>query len=614
MEILSNFHLLRPWWLILFPFWLLLALLLWRQKRENDGWSSLCDPALLTYLVGESTRKKRSRLALAGLMMAGVSAVVALAGPAWKQLPQPVYQTQSAMIIILDLSQSMLAEDMRPNRLIRARQKLQDILNLRQEGQTGLIVFAGSAFDVVPLTTDNKAIIAMLGALHPSMMPTQGSRASAALKRAADMFKRGVIHHGSVVLLSDGVDADAVAVAENLVQAGHQLSVLGVGTETGAPIPLQGGGFLKDGSGNIVIPRLQTAALQTLANAGNGIYQPIRVDDADVKSLPGLYSVQGEKVKMEDFHSDQWQEEGPWLVLLLLPLLLPVFRRGVLLLVFLLPVFSPDLSYAFEWKDVWQTPDQQGEMLFKQEQSEQAAAKFENPEWKAAALYRTEKFKESAKTLKAIKSADAHYNRGNALAKSGDMKAAIEAYEQALKIDKRHEDAKFNRDLIKKIMQKQQSDQHQSKDQKESNKSDKSDKSEQQSGGKQQDKQGDKSENSERPGQQSDEQQQQNDEKQSQSGQEKKAEADAKKEKERQQQAMQSAEHTEQSKAEPEKKDVKAAAEEKEINKEDAEEMQSQQQWLRRIPDDPGGLLRRKFRYQYRQRGQQQASKEGQAW
>ena len=334
MEFLSTFHFLRPWWLMLFPLWLMLSLLLWRLRRGSDGWSALCDPALLGYLVGESTQKSRSRLALAGLMIAGVAAVIALAGPAWKQLPQPVFRANSALVIVLDLSQSMLAEDMRPSRLIRARQKLQDILNARREGQTGLIVFAGSAFDVVPLTTDNKAIMTMLQVLEPSMMPIQGSRASTALNRAMEMFKRGAIQKGSVVLLTDGVDADAVVASRKLVQAGHQLSVLGVGTEAGAPIPSQtgDGGFLKDSSGNIVIPQLKTSELRALADIGNGIYQPIRVDDLDVKSLPGLIPAQTEKTTKEDLQTDQWREEGPWLVLLLLlPLLLLVFRRGVLI-------------------------------------------------------------------------------------------------------------------------------------------------------------------------------------------------------------------------------------------------------------------------------------------
>jgi len=637
MEFLSALHFLRPWWLVLLPCWLLLSLALWRRQRSSDGWSALCDPALLGYLVGAVTRQQRSRPALAALIIAGVAAVVALAGPAWKQLPQPVFRVHSALIIVLDLSQSMLAEDMRPNRLMRARQKLQDILGVRNEGQTGLIVFAGSAFDVVPLTTDNRAILAMLEALEPSMMPVQGSSASSALERAIAMFRRGAIRHGSVVMLADGVDADAASVAGELVQAGHRLSVLGIGTDAGAPIPSAGGGggFLKDSSGNIVIPRLDTPALRALAEAGHGVYQSVRVDDLDVKSLPGLIPAQGERAKQEDMQTDRWQEEGPWLVLLIiLPLLSLAFRRGVLLAVFLLPVLFPDLSHAIEWQDLWQRPDQQGQALLQQEQSEQAAEIFSNPEWKAAALYRAEKYRESAEALDDIASADAWYNRGNALAKSGDLKAAARAYEQALNMDKTHEDAAFNLDLVKKAMQKQQSEQ-QSDDQ---DKSGKNDKSEQQSGEK---KQGDQSsqhsEQSEQPSSSQDEQDQsenrpgQNNDSQSQSPDTSQQQPDkqqqgeneqnrpgqddqARDEAEQQQQPAQSAEHEEQHKAGPEEEKAATGTQGEEMDARDKEEMKARQHWLRRIPDDPGGLLRRKFRYQYSQRGQQPENREGQAW
>ncbi|MFQ5345838.1 MAG: tetratricopeptide repeat protein, partial [Mariprofundus sp.] len=148
------------------------------------------------------------------------------------------------------------------------------------------------------------------------------------------------------------------------------------------------------------------------------------------------------------------------------------------------------------WKDMWQRPDQQGQALLQEDKSEAAAAKFEDPEWKSSALYRAEKYKESAQALDGIESTDAWYNRGNALAKSGDLKAAVEAYEQALKTDKTHEDAAFNLELVKKAMQQQQSGQQQSDDQKKSDKSgksDKNDKPEQQSSKKKQGDQGDES-------------------------------------------------------------------------------------------------------------------------
>jgi len=278
-----------------------------------------------------------------------------------------------------------------------------------------------------------------------------------------------------------------------------------------------------------------------------------------------------------------------------------------LLAVFILAVLSPDQSHAIEWKDLWQTPDQQAQALLQDEKFEAAAAKFEDPEWRAIALYRAKKYKQSAEALEGIESADAWYDRGNALAKSGDLKAAANAYEQALKIDKMHEDAKFNLNLVKKAMQQQQSERKQSGDQ---NRSDKSDKSKQQSDEKKQGDQGDKSgQNSEQSEPQSSENRK--DQSRKQSGQNEKEDNQPSESQQSEQQAMHSSENKEQEKAEEE---MKASVEKRQADRRQAEEEKAQQQWLRRIPDDPGGLLRRKFRYQYRERGRQSANREEQVW
>jgi len=644
VETLAAFHFLRPWWLLALPLWLWLALYVWRKGQSGDGWAAVCDPDLLSYLVGESGgSQNRSKMALAALMLAGSLALMALAGPAWQQLPQPVYRAQSALVIGLDLSRSMLAEDMKPNRLQRAKQKLQDILSVRKEGQTALVVFAGAAFDVVPLTSDNHAILAMLDSLTPDMMPAQGSRASTALKHAGAIFKRSAIKRGTVLLLTDGVDADALDIAAKLVNAGHRVSVIGIGTEAGAPIPAAGeaGGFVKDSDGNIVIPRLQVPVLRDLADAGHGIYQPIRFDNTDINVIPGLKSSMTDQIsKQEKLQTDLWREEGPWLLLLVLPLLALAFRRGVLLAVLLLPiVLTPGHANAMAWKDLWQTPDQQGQALMGAKKPEAAAGVFKNPDWKGASLYRAKKYKQAAQALDGVKRADGFYNRGNALAKAGDLKGALEAYDQALKLDKSHQDAVFNRDLVKKAMQQsqqQKSDKQKKSDQKNSdkqnNKKDQSENKQGQKGGKgqDQDKSGSeqsKSHNSDqnKPGQkqgkdsgqgkqrgqdkqssdakQPDQQKEKQDKSEQQSAGQKE---DQKKKDEQQAQARQ------QSGGEQQEKNKAARAADKQADPKDKEASAAMQQWLRRIPDDPGGLLRRKFQYQYQQ--QNQSNVAGDTW
>jgi len=643
MDALTAFHFLRPWWLLAIPLWLWLSLYIWRKGGNGDGWAAVCDPALLSYLTGDAVaEKQRSKLALTVLMLAGSLTLLALAGPAWQQLPQPVYRTQSALVIGLDLSRSMLAEDVKPSRLQRAKQKLQDILAIRKEGQTALVVFAGAAFDVVPLTTDNRAILAMLDSLMPDMMPAQGSRASTALEHADAIFKRSAIKRGTVVLLTDGVDADALDVAAKLVQAGHRVSVIGVGTDAGAPIPAAGeaGGFVKDHGGNIVIPRLDAPMLRDLADAGHGIYQAIRFDDADIDAIPGLKpSVTDQISKQQKLQTDLWREEGPWLLLLVLPLLALAFRRGVLLAVLLLPVLmTPDHADAMAWKDLWQTPDQQGQALMRAKKPEAAAGLFNNPDWKGASLYRAKKYKQAAQALDGVNSADGWYNRGNALAKAGDLKGALAAYDQALKLgeaekangtdktDRTNEDARFNRDLVKKAMQQSQqkksqqkkSQQKKSDQQKQSDKQNKKNQKKNKQGeqggkNKDQDKSGSqqgKAKNSDqdmsgqKQGKQDkqhsgDKQSAQQNEKQKQSEQQA-----AKQKKEQKKKNEQQAQAQQQSSGKQQDKNKAAKVADKNSDPKDKEKSAAMQQWLRRIPDDPGGLLRRKFQYQYQQQGQ----------
>jgi len=638
MDFLAAFHFLRPWCLLILPLWVWLSLQLWQQLRSGDGWSAICDPALLSYLVGTVEKQQRSRLALSALMLAGCMAVLALAGPVWQQLPQPVFRAQSALVIGLDLSRSMLAADMKPNRLQRAKQKLQDILSLRKEGQTALVVFAGTAFDVVPMTSDNRAILAMLDALEPSMMPAQGSRASTALKHASAIFKRNAIVHGSVLLLTDGVDAEATQVADRLVRAGHRVSVIGVGTEAGAPIPDSGeqGGFVKDQHQNIVIPRLLPASLRQLAEAGHGVYQHIHFDDTDIHHIPGLKpSATAMVTKQEKLQTDLWREAGPWLLLLVLPLLSLVFRRGVLLSLLLLPLLAqPDAAQAMAWKDLWQTPDQQAQQLMQQGKTEAAADLFHNPDWKGAALYKAKKYQPAADALNGANSADGWYNRGNALAKAGDLKGALEAYDHALKLDKAHQDAQFNRDLVKQAMQQQskKSDKHSSdkkqSDEKKSNKkksdqkksgqkesekkeSDQQQGEQQKSGQQSDDKQSSDKQSSDKKSsekQQSGQQGQQNQPADNKDQQADASKSDAKQTKQKAQDAKK-AEKARQAQAMKQQQDAggkqhrqqAASQADRNMDPKQKEASAAIQQWLRRIPDDPGGLLRRKFRYQYQQ-------------
>lgn len=208
MDIVAAFHLLRPWWLLL----LLPAIgLWWLQRREADTmtrWQAVMDPMLLRYLTvgGESRR----RIAPGDLLLIGwMLATLAIAGPTWRQLPSPFAQKARPAMVVLKVAPSMLGTDLQPTRLDRARQKLSDLLALREGAPTGLIAYAGSAHLVLPPTPDAPVIEVMAGALAPNMMPREGDRISVAVKLASQVLKEGG-QGGSIIVFADTISPSEI--------------------------------------------------------------------------------------------------------------------------------------------------------------------------------------------------------------------------------------------------------------------------------------------------------------------------------------------------------------------------------------------------------------------
>lgn len=540
----------------------------------------MVDAKLLPHLLGDKREEGVRTLWLILGIAAGL-AIFALAGPVWEKLPQPIFRQQSALVIALDLSRSMDAGDIRPSRLTRARLKIADILDLRDEGQTALVTYAADAFVVTPLTEDAETINALLPALTTEIMPTQGSNAASALGQSFELFDNAGVTRGDILLFSDGFSVGELAAMQALLQTnpGHRISVLGIGSEQGGPIPLTNGGFLKDEQGAIVVARLDQESLRKIAELGGGGFQLISADDSDISSLlDTMHASLFEQDAVEsDIQADVWRELGPWLVLLLLPLVAVLFRRGVILVLPLLLLPVPPEVQALGWDDLWKNPDQRGIEAFEQKDYETAGELFNQAEWKAASAFRAEDYEQALKSWEGVNSERAHYNRGNTLAKLNQYEEAIDAYDKVLEMNSKHEDAAYNKKLIEEMMNQQQQQQQQGTESDQQN----SDQNQQQ-----------QSEESSRQG---DDQQNQS-EQQSSSEQSEAQQSDQQKEGE-----QQSAEQNEAGESEQQQ----SAQMEELANMEQQMSEQAAEQWLRKIPDDPGGLLRRKFLYQYRQRGDQ---------
>jgi Ca-activated chloride channel family protein len=456
---MHEFHFLRPLWLLaLIP----LMLALWRLATHGDdadSWRQLVDPHLLPHvLVGQNNNVRRLPLALLGL--GWVITVLALAGPVWKQLPRPVYQATTHRVLGLDLSPSMNATDLPPSRLTHARFKVLDILKRAQEGHTALLAYGTEPYVVSPLTSDARTIEAQVPSLETELLPVEGPKNTAlALRKAGELLRRAGAPTGEIILITDGLAHPAVAqqAAASLRQAGYRVSVLAVGTSEGAPIPLPDGGFLKGRNGTLLLSKLNRGVLRALAAAGGGRYVEASLDDHDVQAVmesgsPGLEAA----LRQSDVKADTWREEGPWLLLVLLPLAAVAFRRGWLMALVWLPLLSPAPAEAFSWSSLWLRPDQQAAQAMEQKDYSEAAKRFEHPDWRAAAEYAAGDYEQALQTLSTAGDATVHYNRGNALAQLGRLKQAMAEYNRALAANPNDEDARYNRNLVHKLLQEKQ--------------------------------------------------------------------------------------------------------------------------------------------------------------
>ncbi len=585
----GEFLFLRPEWLLLIPVILLGTGALAFRRLGPGSWQNLVDPALAPYVLsGKRVSADRDfRWLLLGL--AGTLAALALAGPAWERIEQPVFRSDQALVVALDLSRSMDAQDLSPSRMERARLKILDLLERRDGGQTALVVYSSNAFTVTPLTSDTDTIASLVNSLSTDIMPSRGSYPIAAIEKGRDLLDQANVPVGEVLLITDGGTSPAAErYARSLRDTGYTLSVLGVGTKEGAPIPRSTGGFVTDPRGRIAVPELEEADLKRLAQAGGGRYAALSPDGRDLDYLlSGETSARSQSD--EKLATDQWREEGPWLVLLLLPLAALAFRKGWVLaiaVVFIVPMTPAEASL---WDDLWRTPDQQARKALEDGDAETAQKLFEDPEWAAVAGYLAGDYGASAAGFADEDTARNIYNLGNALTRLGELEAAVGAYEEVLEIDPDDQDAAYNRDLLKQILDQQRQQQEQEQQNQESN---------QESGGESQDQ---SQQDSERQGmdaqEQADSQSESGDPSERQEGEMTEEELEA-----LQRALEQAAQEAEENPDGPEQLSEEELAELRRMQ----EQEQAMEQWLRRIPNDPGGLLRRKFRYQYQRMGKDQ--------
>ena len=425
--IVHDFQFLRPLWLLG-----LLAIppLLWwlrRSRLRRNVWRDAVDAHLLPHLLqggAGATGGWRAMLPAAALSIAFALSVLALAGPSWRTVPQPLWQDRNPLVIAVDMSFAMQTADVQPSRLLQARAKIAHILRTRGGGQIALVAFADDAYTVSPLTGDADNIALFLDALSPDVMPRDGSRADRAIEESARLLARAGFGRGDILLITDRPGGSANSAAVEARDSGYRVSVLGLGTAAG--------GAYRAGDGEVLAARLDGPALRTLAASGGGTYAAFAPDDSDLVALGVLEADQIDAAEAQGKRGAAPLDEGFWLLPPLLLLALFAFRRGVLA-VALLALWLPwQPVVAADGDTLWQRDDQR--------RHAQLASGVE--------AYRSGDYAAAEEAWRDLPGAEAAYNRGNALAKQGRLDEAMAEYDRALQQQPGMRDAVENRQRV----------------------------------------------------------------------------------------------------------------------------------------------------------------------
>jgi Ca-activated chloride channel family protein len=448
-DLLLALHFIRPHYLFLLLPVLISYLLLRRaeQNRQADKPeflpAHLADALMLPAKAG--TRLWPLNLIHSLLLLA----LIALAGPTWERTNNPLSGDESALVIAIDVSATMARDDVQPSRLERAKHKIMDLLAARPGAYNGLIVYAGSAHRVIPLSDDAQILSNFIDAIDHYVVPNEGKNPAAVLALAQQMLAENVTGNvpgtGSLLFFTDAVPEEFLPVARDWVatQSKSQLLVWGVGNTED-----------------------EQQSLAQLADAVDSYYQPLTVDKSDVNALQWRIR---NALYVSDAATADWLEKAHWLLWPMAALLLLAFRPGSRLLVpmvllLLLPLaqvsevqaqessIAEDAASEWFWLDGLLTRDQQGLIYLRMDKPEEAATRFADPMWRGLAHYRAENFDAAAASFAQVDSPDARFNQANALAHGQHYIKALRIYDKVLAEEPGHQKAKHNRTIVQALV------------------------------------------------------------------------------------------------------------------------------------------------------------------
>ncbi|GMM88994.1 VWA domain-containing protein [Vibrio fortis] len=428
-QVFTQFHFIRPLWLLAFIPMFFLLWLRWREETK-PSWKDVLPEHLRNALtIGE--RGWRKQLPLKLLMVIVAIAILICAGPTWQREASPFGEDKASMLVVLDNSETMLLKDLPPSRLERSKQKIRDLLAARNGGNTGLVVYSGSAHVAMPVTQDSKVFEPFLAAITPEIMPVAGKIAEAALPLIDQQLNS---ESGSTVLLvTDGVNPATIKAYETFFNdKPYQLLILAAGNRD----------IVSDNP-------VDLSALNDLASATGGRVIEVTVDDTDIQALNRAVE---RNMQLNGESAMPWKDMGYGLLFPISLIMLLWFRKGWLVqwcVVGVLvtgsfysnPTMAEPVKLTAEkpvqieevtawdkasqwWWDLWLTPDQQGQRLLNQQEYLEAAKHFQDPMRKGVAYYYAREFKLAHSAFLQTKTDLGVYYSATALARQREYLAA----------------------------------------------------------------------------------------------------------------------------------------------------------------------------------------------
>jgi Ca-activated chloride channel family protein len=311
--------------LYFYLFWCLVPLIffmVWGMRKKQQLTLKFCGNPLLTKLVHPGV-EKRHRSKTIFVVLAILFLILALTRPRWGYQWEDLHQRGVDVIVALDVSSSMLAEDIKPNRLERAKRKISDLLDMMEGDRIGLVAFAGTSFVQCPLTLDYGAARLFLSAIDTQLIPVQGTALGNAIKTSVKAFRSQEKKSKALILITDGEDqtGKALSAAKLAGDQGVKIYTIGIGGEIGAPLPNSSGagGFRKNQQGEVILSKLDETTLQQIALETGGSYVRSVTGDIDLNTI---YKDQIKKhIEKKELKSERrkiWQERFQWFIFIAL--------------------------------------------------------------------------------------------------------------------------------------------------------------------------------------------------------------------------------------------------------------------------------------------------------